>query len=290
MKYVFIEKHRNEFTVARMADVLGVSESGYYKWHNRLHGPLTEHEKKDLDLTREINDIYWGSHGIYGSRKVTMILRKRHDTPINHKKVERIMSENCLKSKVHKRYICTTDSTHSEPVADNLLKRDFTATAPNEKFVSDTTEKDTKEGKIYVAAILDLYGRMPVGLSVSRHNDTQLVLGALKDMVGRGYGREGSIVHSDRGSTYASKEYRAELEKDHFICSMSGKGQCWDNAPMESFWGKLKEEWLDDQYDTIEEAKKDVYEYVWAFYPRKRPHASDDYMTPADYYSQKDAI
>ena len=290
MKYVFMKEHNEEFTVARMAEVLGVSESGYYKWLARLNAPLTEKEKEDLALTEEIYEIYWRSHGIYGSRKITQILNRKHDTPINHKRVERIMCENCMRSKLRKRYVCCTDSDHDEPIADNLLERDFTADAPNEKFVSDTTEKNTSEGKVYVAAILDLYGRIPVGLSVSRHNDTALVLGALRDMVNRGHGKEGSIVHSDRGSTYASKAYREELEKNHFVCSMSGKGQCWDNAPMESFWGKLKEEWLDERYSTIEEVTHDVYEYVWAFYTRERPHASDNYMTPAEYYSQVKAI
>lgn len=290
MKYIFIEKYRDEFTVARMAEVLGVSESGYYKWHKRLHGPVTKREAQELELAREIYEIFWKSHGIYGSRKITIILNRRHSEPINHKRVARIMSESCMKSKVRKHYICTTNSDHDETVADNLLDRDFTANMPNEKFVSDTTVKETGNGKIYIAAILDLYGRMPVGISMSRRNDTALVLGALKDMIGRGYGKEGSIIHSDRGSTYASKEYRKALKENHFICSMSGKGQCWDNAPMESFWGKLKEEWLDEKYDSIEDVKHDVYEYVWSFYPRERPHASNGYLTPAEYYSRKTTI
>ena len=287
MKYIFMEKHRSEFTLARMAKVLGVSESGYYKWHNRLHRPLTKRESENLELIREIYDIFRKSHCSYGSVKITSELNKVHRKPVNHKRVARIMSDYCLKSKVGRHYVCTTDSDHGEPVADNLLKRDFTADAPDEKFVSDTTEKDTRNGKIYIAAILDLYGRMPVGLAMSRHNDTELVLGALQDMINRGHGKEGSIIHSDRGSTYASKEYRKALEANHFICSMSGKGQCWDNAPMESFWGKMKQEWLDGKYDSIEALKHDVYEYVWRFYPRERPHASDGYLTPAEYYSQK---
>ena len=267
-----------------MARVLEVSESGYYKWLNRLHAPLTEREKVDLELTKEIHEIYWSSYGVFGSRKITSILNKRHSKPINHKKVERIMSENCLKSRVTKAYVSTTDSDHNEPIAPNLLKRDFKATAPDQKFVSDTTEKDTKQGKIYIAAILDLYGRMPVGMAISRNNDTYLVREALRDMVRRGHGKEGSILHSDRGSTYASKAYRADLERNKFICSMSRKGDCWDNAPMECFWGKLKEEWLDEPYETIDQAKHDIYEYVWGFYPRQRPHASNGYMTPAEYY------
>ena len=273
-----------------MAKVLEVSESGYYKWVRRLNAPPTKRELENLELTEIIYDLFWKYHGIFGSRKITKELNKIYYKRVNHKRVERIMSENSLFSKVGKKYICTTDSDHNEPTADNLLGRDFKATAPGQKFVSDTTEKKTKQGKIYIAAILDLYGRMPVGLAVSRHNDTGLVIGALKDMIGRGHGKPGSILHSDRGSTYASKEYRRELESHQFLCSMSRKGDCWDNAPMESFWGKMKEEWLDQSYDTIEELKKDVYEYVWGFYPRQRPHAANGYMTPAKYYAGEKKI
>ena len=269
-----------------MAKVLKVSESGYYKWARHLNAPPTNREKEEIELTRIIHTLFWKYHGIFGSRKITRLLNGIYHKPVNHKRVERIMSENGMRSKVGRKYICTTDSNHDEPIAKNLLERDFTVTEPNQKFVSDTTEKTTKQGKIYIAAILDLYGRMPVGLALSRRNDTQLVMSALRDMVGRGCGKKGSILHSDRGSTYASKEYRKELEKHQFICSMSRKGDCWDNAPMECFWGKMKEEWLDQPYDTIEELKKDVYEYVWGFYPRQRPHASNNYITPAEYYAK----
>ena len=269
--------------------MLGVSESGYYKWVQRQHAPLTEREQEELALTHEIYAVYRRSHGVFGVRKVTCEVNKTRKEPVNHKRVSRIMRENGWRSIVRKKYVCTTDSNHAEPIAANLLERDFTATAPDQKFVSDTTEKTTKQGKIYVAAILDLYGRMPVGMAISRRNDADLVLAALKDMVNRGHGKPGSILHSDRGSTYASKAYRRELEAHHFLCSMSRKGDCWDNAPMESFWGKLKEEWLCRPYDTIEEVKRDIYEYVWGFYPRQRPHASNGYLTPAEFYSRENA-
>ena len=199
MKYVFMYKHMKEHTIARMAKVLEVSESGYYKWLKRLNAPLTEREKADLELTKEIHEIYWGSYGVFGARKITSILNKRHSRRINHKKVERIMSENCLKSRVTKAYVNTTDSDHDEPIAPNLLKRDFKADAPDQKFVSDTTEKETKQGKIYIAAILDLYGRMPVGMAISRNNDTELVRAALGDMVRRGHGKEVNGKPSMRG-------------------------------------------------------------------------------------------
>jgi putative transposase len=150
--------------------------------------------------------------------------------------------------------------------------------------VSDTTEIATDEGKLYAAGILDLYGRLPVGLSIRTRNDRYLVMDALNDMLMRGYGNEGCILHSDRGSTYCCDDYQKLLQKNGFVCSMSRSGDCWDNAPMESFWGKMKTEWLQPRYATRAEAIRDVYEYVWTFYPRFRPHESNGYLTPAQYY------
>ena len=138
--------------------------------------------------------------------------------------------------------------------------------------VSDTTVVETGEGDLYAAAILDLYGRMPVGLAMGRRNNRFLVMDAFKDMLFRGCVFPGCILHSDRGSTYASYDYRRLIDRYGYLCSMSRKGDCWDNAPMECFWGKMKEEWLKEKYDTIAEAKHDIYEYFWSFYPNERPH------------------
>jgi putative transposase len=151
--------------------------------------------------------------------------------------------------------------------------------------VSDTTAVPTNEGFLYVAGILDLYGRRPVGIALSTHNDRFLVMDALKDMVIRGFKHNGAILHSDRGSTYCSDDYRQAMEDAGMICSMSRKGDCWDNAPMECFWGKMKSEWMDREYETIAEAAADVYEYCWSFYTQQRIHASLNYMTPAAYYN-----
>ena len=279
-----MREHRHEHSIARMAKVLKVSESGYYKWLRQLESPLTEKEKEDLEITKEIYDIYRSSKGSYGSRKVTVILNRNRQKRINHKRVERIMKECALFSRTCKRFVCTTDSEHDEPIADNLIDRDFSVDAPDRKMVSDTTVVATDQGNLYVAGILDLYGRIPVGMAMSLHNDRFLVMDALNDMLCRGCGSPGCIIHSDRGSTYCSQEYRKLLSRQGFICSMSRKGDCWDNAPMESFWGKMKSEWLKKKYRTINEAKRDIYEYVWHFYPRKRPHESIGYSTPYEYY------
>lgn len=279
-----MHEHKLEHTIARMAKVLEVSESGYYKWLLKQSSPLTEKEQEDLQLAEEISRIYASSRGSFGSRKVVSILNSNRQNPVNHKRVERIMREGTLFSRTHRKYIVTTDSDHDEAIADNLLERDFVASAPNEKMLSDTTVIVTDQGKLYVAGIIDLFGGIPVGMAMSSTNDTQLVVDAFNDMILRGCGSPGCIIHSDRGSTYCSKEYRRLISRNEFICSMSKKGDCWDNAPMESFWGKMKSEWLKKKYHTLNEAKRDVYEYVWHFYPVERPHATYNYMTPAEYY------
>ena len=279
-------QHKEEHTIARMARVLSVSESGYYKWLKRRDAPPTAREQEELALTEEIYNIFKGSHYSYGSRKITAILNRHRAKPINHKRVERIMQKYCWHSKVRKKYVVTTDSEHDFPIAPNLLKRNFSADRPGQKMVSDTTAVPTNEGFLYVAGILDLYGRRPVGIALSTHNDRFLVMDALKDMVIRGFKHNGAILHSDRGSTYCSDDYRQAMEDAGMICSMSRKGDCWDNAPMESFWGKMKLEFVDRTYDTLDEARSAVYEYVWSFYTNLRPHAANGYLTPAEYYKQ----
>lgn len=279
-------ENRKAFSIARMAQVLTVSESGYYKWICRTTKEPDEKARVEHVLTLQITELFQRSRGSFGSRKITKKVNEGSKEPINHKRIERIMRENGLFSKTRKTYLHTTDSNHDQRIADNLIDRDFTASGPNEKLVSDTTLVATKQGDLYVAGILDLYGRLPVGLAMSRRNDRQLVKSALEDMLIRGCGAEGCILHSDRGATYASKEYRILLSNHGFLCSMSRKGNCWDNAPMESFWGKLKSEWLKESYDTMEEAARDIYEYVWHFYPRERPHASMGYLVPAVFYDQ----
>ena len=219
-------QHKEEHTIARMARVLSVSESGYYKWLKRRDAPPTAREQEELALTEEIYNIFKGSHYSYGSRKITAILNRHRAKPINHKRVERIMQKYCWHSKVRKKYVVTTDSEHDFPIAPNLLKRNFSADRPGQKMVSDTTAVPTNEGFLYVAGILDLYGRRPVGIALSTHNDRFLVMDALKDMVIRGFKHNGAILHSDRGSTYCSDDYRQAMEDAGMICSMSRKGDC----------------------------------------------------------------
>ena len=277
-----MRKHRDEYSIARMARVLGVSESGYYRWLSRKPSKRAE---EDLVLIEEIAEIFYASRRVFGSRKITSIMRSRGRL-INHKRVVRLMSEYCLYSKVCKEYNSFTEPGDGNNIKENLLKRDFSVTGPDQKMVSDTTGRRTKEGWLYVAGILDLCGRIPVGMATGPRNDTQLVSTAFRDMRRRGHGGNGCILHSDRGSTYSSSEYQELISSSDMLSSMSRKGDCWDNAPMESFWGKMKLEFVDRTYDTLDEARSAVYEYVWSFYTNLRPHAANGYLTPAEYYKQ----
>ena len=277
-----MRKHRDEYSIARMASVLGVSESGYYRWLSRKPSKRAE---EDLVLIEEIAEIFYASRRVFGSRKITSIMRSRGRL-INHKRVARLMSEYCLYSRVCKEYNSFTEPGDGNNIKDNLLKRDFSVTGPDQKMVSDTTGIRTKEGWLYVAGILDLCGRIPVGMATGPRNDTKLVSTAFRDMRRRGHGGNGCILHSDRGSTYSSSEYQELISSSDMLSSMSRKGDCWDNAPMESFWGKMKLEFVDRTYDTLDEARSAVYEYVWSFYTNLRPHAANGYLTPAEYYKQ----
>ena len=181
-----MEAHREEFSIVRMARVLKVSESGYHKWRVLTMMPPTEQELENEELLAEIKEIYYRSKGVFGSRKITAIINSRREKKVNHKRVERIMRENGLFSRTHKKYRITTDSNHDYMIADNLIDRDFETTEPGQKMVSDTTVVETGEGDLYAAAILHLFGRMPVGLAMSRRNNRFLVMDAFKDMLFRG--------------------------------------------------------------------------------------------------------
>ena len=277
-----MKSHSEQYAIARMAKVLGVSESGYYRWLTR---PLSKRDEEDLLLIEMIAEVFYASHEVFGVRKVTAALRA-NGIHINHKRVARLMSLYCLHSKVRRSRRSFTEAGDETGIQENLLKRDFSVAAPDQKMVSDTTGLRTRQGWLFVAGILDLYGRIPVGIATGPRNDTKLVVSAFRDMRNRGHGGRGCILHSDRGSTYTSKEYQQLISQSEMLSSMSRKGDCWDNAPMESFWGKMKQEFCDKVYDTLEDARSAVYEYVWAFYTNLRPHAANGYLTPAEFYKQ----
>lgn len=220
---------------------------------------------------------------IPGAKKIAKIL-STDAVAVNHKVVARIMRANGLKSKVSKKFRATTNSKHNLPVAANILGRDFTAIRPNQKWVSDITYIATDEGWLYLAGILDLCGREVVGWAMGNRMTRRLVIGALRQARMRRSNPKGVLLHSDRGSQYCSTEYQRLLADCEFTCSMSRKGNCWDNAPMESFWGKLKQEHLNDfHFRTRDEARSAVFWYIEIYHRHYRLHESNGYMSPEDF-------
>ncbi len=200
------------------------------------------------------------------------------------------MKSNGLKSKVAKKTKITTKSDHPMPVAPNLLNRDFFAVKPGQKFVSDITYLWTDEGWVYIAAVMDLFGQRVLGLSMSESMTKELVIKAFDEAYRRSGKPSEGLIHSDRGSQYCSLAYQKMIERYGFTCSMSRRANCWDNAPMEAFWGKMKTEWLNGRrFRTREEARRSVFEYVEIFYNRQRLHASNGYLTPEEFHLKNKA-
>ena len=280
MKFEFIETHRSAFRVTKMCHVLEVSRSGYYAWRKR---PKSRQEMENDRLVERIREIHRSSRGLYGSPRVTAELHAQ-GMCCGHNRVARLMRLNGIRSKIQRRFKVTTRSRHHLPIAPNILDRTFTADSPNQVWVSDITYIRTQEGWLYLAAILDVYSRNIVGWSMGRFLGQELVLGALLQALGRRKLTEGNIFHSDRGVQYASAKVRKLLKDHQFTQSMSGKGNCYDNAIMESFFHTLKTELVQfHTYRTRAEARDSVFEYIEIFYNRVRRHSSLDYRSPFEY-------
>lgn len=280
MRYAWIKEHDKEFAVIAMCRILQVSASGYY---DSLVRKPSSRQRRHQDISDAAAGFYFESKRIYGYRKVHEDLLASN-TVCCRETVRRIMRDIGLYSRVKRKFVLTTDSSHSMAVADNLLARDFTAASPNSKWVADITYIPTCRGWLYLACVMDLFSRRIVGWSMSEHIDSELVMSALRMAVEQRKPSAGLLHHSDRGSQYASDSFQDLLELNGAICSMSRKGNCWDNACMESFFGSLKTEWLDDQkYPTHQEAKNSLFEYIELFYNRKRRHVALGYLSPADY-------
>jgi len=267
-----------------MCRVFEVSRSGYYRWLKRKPSP------RQLDNQRldgEILEIYDGSKGRYGSPKITRELRDR-GRMVGKNRVAKRMRHAGLRSKVRRKYRVTTDSKHSFPVAPNLLERNFTTDAPDKVWVSDITYLATRTGWLYLTVIIDLFSRLVVGWALSSSLGHEMVVTALKRAVlGRRPGR-GLIFHSDRGIQYACTGFRKEIGEHGFIQSMSRKGDCWDNAVAESFFGIMKTELIyHEKYGGQQDALHSIFEYIEAFYNRERRHSALGYLSPAEYEKQK---
>lgn len=276
MKYAFIDSQKVAWPVMAMCEALGVSKSGYYDW---LAEPITERERRDIALASKVRAIFGDHRGRYGSPRVAEELRADGEV-VNEKRVARIMRETGLVARRSKRFVATTDSAHAEPIAPNLLERNFTTDARNRVWVTDVTAIWTMAGWLYLAAILDLYSRRVVGWATSDTNDTALALDALRAALRERRPAPGLVHHSDRGSPYASAAYRAALSTAGIVASMSRKGDCWDNAVAESFNATLKTEAIDHVPADHDAGTRLVAAYIDGYYNVRRRHSFLGYETP----------
>jgi putative transposase len=265
-----------------MCQVLKVSRSGYYDW---LKHPVSQRKRKDMELKQEIRRIYHKNRQRYGSPRIYQKLL-REGYPVGKKRVAKLMQELDIQAVAKRKYKATTDSAHAKPVAENHLNRKFTPAKPNTSWVADITYIPTGEGWLYLATIMDLYSRKIIGWSLRDRLTKDLVIGALDMAVKKRNLSLDLVLHSDRGSQYASELYQLLLLKYGILCSMSAKGNCWDNAVMESFYRTLKIELIyQHKYQTRRQAQRDIFEYIEVFYNRERLHSSLDYYSPEEYES-----
>lgn len=277
MRFAFIDAEKAHHAVRILCRVLQVSRSGYYAWRGR---PPSPRAVSDAQLALEIKVVHQRSRGTYGSPRVHAELRAQART-VGRKRVARLMRCQGLAARRKRRYRATTDSKHPFPIAPNELARGFEVTAPDVAWVTDMTYVWTREGWLYLAAIVDLFARRVVGWAASDRITTQLPLEALGQALRRRRPAPGLLHHSDRGSQYASGDYRAALATAGLRCSMSRKGDCWDNAVAESFFATLKAELVHDaDYATRTAALAAIGEYIDVFYNHQRRHSHNGYESP----------
>lgn len=276
-----MQAHHPEFGLMEMADALAVSVSGYRAWK----GGGTPERKRltDAQMVALIRAIHAELKGAYGSPRMIRELRERGFSA-GKQRVERLMRTHGIRARHKRRYKATTDSKHGLPVADNLLARDFTPTAPNQAWTSDITYLWTDEGWLYLAIVLDLFNREVVGWSLKSRMTAAIVTDALTMAWFRRRPAPGLIHHSDRGSQYASQAFQARLTEYGMRCSMSRKGNCWDNAPTESWFNSFKNERVHGvRFATRAQMKAETFEYIEAFYNRKRRHSTLGYKSPTQF-------
>ncbi len=283
MKYHFMAKHKQQYRIKQMCQVLGVSASGYYAWRK---GSPNQRQKEDERLTERIQAIWQDSRGTYGSPRIHAELQAQ-GARIGRKRVVRLMRQAGLRAKTQKRKRpCTTVSDPAHPVFANRLDRQFSASAPDQKWLADITYIETQEGFLYLAGILDMYSRQIVGLAMEAHMEKELVEAALCMALTHRQPQPGLLHHSDRGSQFTSHDYLAQLHANHMVISMSGTANCLDNAPMESFWGTLKSECATAPFATHEEARTEIFAYIAIWYNRQRRHSALGYLSPEQFEQQ----
>ena len=280
MIYEFIKTHKNEFSIEKMAKVLGVSRSGYYEFMKRgKSSRALENER----LKKKIKQIHTSSRGTYGSPRVHATMKNNGET-CSRKRVAKLMRQEGLQAKMRKKWKRTINRSSQANFSKNLLNQNFEASAPNEKWVSDITYVSTREGWLYLAVVMDLFSRKIVGIGMSNTLHTDLVAKALKQALKHRNVSKGTIHHSDKGCQYTSKEFAKLASDSGIILSMSGKGNCYDNAVAESFFHTLKTEHTKFcDYKIREEARSSIFEYIEVFYNRMRLHSTIGYMSPEEF-------
>lgn len=280
MKYAFIKEHQKEFSIRLMCRVLEVSESGYYRWRT---SSISKRACENEILLEKIKEIHKKSRMNYGCPKIYQALRKSGEV-VNYKRVERLMRVNGIRAKRARKFRVTTTSKHKLAVADNLLERNFKVTKPDEVWTSDITYISTSEGWLYLVVFLDLYSRLVVGWTASESLTSEFVARAFLIAQQRRGEMVSPLVHSDRGSQYASVDFREKLLAWNCQQSMSRKGDCWDNAVSESFFSVLKTELVHhERFVTRQEAKDKLFDYIEVFYNRSRIHSATEYLSPMEY-------
>jgi putative transposase len=281
VKFAFIKDHRRVWPVGVICRVLQVSRSGFFAWLKR---PASKRERRRRELIGKIRAAHQENRELYGSPRVHRALLIDGEV-VSRNTVARLMRQERIRAKNKRKFVPrTTDSRHPHPVAKNLLDRQFQAPGPDCKWVADITCVPTDEGWLYLAAVLDCFSRKIVGWSMADHMETPLVSDALQMALIHRHHPAGVLHHSDRGVQYASEAYQHLLRVHGLVGSMSGKGDCWDNAMMESFWATLKTELVhQSRYATREQARAAIFEYIEVFYNRKRLHSSLGYVSPESF-------
>jgi transposase InsO family protein len=287
VKFSLIDAEKATCTISNACEALGVSRPGYYAWRLR---PESTRTREDRRLAVKVRESFEVGRTYYGSPRIYRDL-KAEGEHVSRKRVIRLMQEQGLVARVRRRYRCTTMSDHDQPIAPNILARRFEADAPNQRWVGDTTELRVGEsGRVFLAAILDLYSRFVVGWALSAVNDRQLVMRALEMALRRRCPEAGLLHHSDQGSPYASEDYRDLLTTNGITCSMSRRGNCYDNAVAESWFSTLKSE-LGERFESYAETKEHLFDYIEVFYNQRRRHSALDYVSPGEYErSEREAL
>ena len=280
MRFRFIEDRRADYPVTILCDVLGVSPAGYYAWRTR---PESRRSAANRELVDDIKRVHRDTCGRYGSPRIHAEL-KAQGRGASRGRIERLMRHHGIRAIMARpRRVRTTDSRHDFPIAPNLLERNFTAAAPNQIWLADITYVETDQGWLYLATVMDLYSRKIVGWAMCDHLRADLPLAALRMAISAQRPGAGLIHHSDRGVQYASADYRKVIQSAGFQASMSRKADCYDNAPMESFFHTLKTELVHHRhYATRAEATRDIFAYIEGFYNRTRRHSAIGYISPIE--------